>query len=254
MRITCAICEELFNGEDREIIFATKCGHIFHHQCLTKWLERSDTCPQCRQRASKKKIYRIFFNMSDENESSAVASLIDGLEMELHEKTEEIEKMNSERQQNFHLVEELRQKVVDASKELEQAICSMKEKVASLEKSCSAYDPLSPKNEASENIIASFSGGNGEEETEQPQYLSCESSDDSLIILPTAGKIHEGNRNPLKRIFTGSTASARDDGRSCLRQPILKVSSQSRIIKKVKRRNNRESHTHHNTSHIEHVG
>ncbi|KAH5537583.1 hypothetical protein HBI27_141650 [Parastagonospora nodorum] len=31
---------------------ATLCGHVFHHDCLTKHLERSNTCPHCQTRLS----------------------------------------------------------------------------------------------------------------------------------------------------------------------------------------------------------
>ena len=44
----CAICQE--NIDNNSIIRKIKkCGHIFHSECLDKWLEDHLTCPSCRQ-------------------------------------------------------------------------------------------------------------------------------------------------------------------------------------------------------------
>ena len=46
---SCVICQEDFKKEDRLKI--TPCGHIFHPQCISKWLETEcirPTCPTCR--------------------------------------------------------------------------------------------------------------------------------------------------------------------------------------------------------------
>ena len=29
-------------------IIILKCNHIFHNQCITKWLNNNNTCPNCR--------------------------------------------------------------------------------------------------------------------------------------------------------------------------------------------------------------
>ena len=46
---SCVICQEDFKKKDRLKI--TPCGHIFHSQCISKWLETEcirPTCPTCR--------------------------------------------------------------------------------------------------------------------------------------------------------------------------------------------------------------
>jgi len=46
---TCVICQEDFKNKERLKI--TPCGHIFHPQCISKWLETEcirPTCPSCR--------------------------------------------------------------------------------------------------------------------------------------------------------------------------------------------------------------
>ena len=43
----CAICLEQFKGIDIIKAFC-KCEHIFHKDCLKKWLKRSNLCPLCK--------------------------------------------------------------------------------------------------------------------------------------------------------------------------------------------------------------
>ncbi|XP_017888864.1 E3 ubiquitin-protein ligase TRAIP-like [Ceratina calcarata] len=63
MNIVCVICRDLLVPSDD--IFHTACGHIFHYACLCQWLERSKTCPQCREKTTANKIHRLYFNFSN---------------------------------------------------------------------------------------------------------------------------------------------------------------------------------------------
>ena len=38
---TCSICWE----PSEEM---TKCGHFFHHECITTWMKKTPNCPYCR--------------------------------------------------------------------------------------------------------------------------------------------------------------------------------------------------------------
>jgi len=42
----CTICAEVI--ENTDTIYNLRCQHIFHTSCLEPWLERSQTCPNCR--------------------------------------------------------------------------------------------------------------------------------------------------------------------------------------------------------------
>lgn len=43
----CAICLKCINNHNR-FLENKYCSHIFHHDCIMKWLEEKDTCPMCR--------------------------------------------------------------------------------------------------------------------------------------------------------------------------------------------------------------
>jgi len=41
----CSICCETHEMPN---LFRTTCGHVFHKNCLQKWCDYNDTCPNCR--------------------------------------------------------------------------------------------------------------------------------------------------------------------------------------------------------------
>lgn len=75
MRLVCVICTELFVINSH--ISAVHCGHLFHEDCLNKWLTSGQkTCPQCRCTANSKSIIkRLYFTESDDNRRSTNAAL-----------------------------------------------------------------------------------------------------------------------------------------------------------------------------------
>ncbi|EFN86278.1 TRAF-interacting protein [Harpegnathos saltator] len=85
MNIVCVICSELLVPSDD--VYHTPCGHIFHFQCLTKWIDRSNTCPQCREKTTARAIRRIYFNFSNDDssvtDSTVLISKIDSLNFQL---------------------------------------------------------------------------------------------------------------------------------------------------------------------------
>lgn len=42
----CAICYE---SDKLSNLFNSRCGHNFHKNCLERWCEHNDTCPNCRE-------------------------------------------------------------------------------------------------------------------------------------------------------------------------------------------------------------
>ncbi|GLH12436.1 Uncharacterized protein GBIM_17189 [Gryllus bimaculatus] len=65
MKITCSICRTLFVATD--VVFRTKCGHLFHFRCLKLWLKGSKSCPQCRAKLNEKQVSRINFSLDLRN-------------------------------------------------------------------------------------------------------------------------------------------------------------------------------------------
>nr|XP_021187288.2 E3 ubiquitin-protein ligase TRAIP [Helicoverpa armigera] len=86
MNILCTICSDLVN--QAESIYVTKCGHVFHHHCLSQWIERSKTCPQCRNKVTDKCMFRLYPTVSNENNSENAATLqsrLDDAELQLRQ-------------------------------------------------------------------------------------------------------------------------------------------------------------------------
>ncbi|XP_022218428.1 E3 ubiquitin-protein ligase TRAIP [Drosophila obscura] len=63
LNLNCVICAELFAQSDE--VYVTMCGHMFHHNCLNQWLDRSKTCPQCRNKCTTRHIWRVYFNLAN---------------------------------------------------------------------------------------------------------------------------------------------------------------------------------------------
>jgi len=48
---TCSICLDLVSNCNNDNWFISKCNHIFHKKCISKW--KRNTCPFCRKRNYK---------------------------------------------------------------------------------------------------------------------------------------------------------------------------------------------------------
>ncbi|XP_011250734.1 E3 ubiquitin-protein ligase TRAIP isoform X2 [Camponotus floridanus] len=116
MNILCVICHDvLLPSED--IVFS-RCGHVFHFSCLSRWLERSKTCPQCREKVTENKIYRVYFTFpnsetaSDNADNSLLQGRIDSLQFQILVKDKNIKyhlsKIATLEKQNAGLRQEVR--------------------------------------------------------------------------------------------------------------------------------------------------
>ena len=59
MDIACPICLNPFTMQCD--ISTNQCGHMFHSNCITKWIEtRKKTCPQCRKSCTLEKLIKLY--------------------------------------------------------------------------------------------------------------------------------------------------------------------------------------------------
>uniref|UniRef100_A0A0K8SN88 RING-type domain-containing protein n=1 Tax=Lygus hesperus TaxID=30085 RepID=A0A0K8SN88_LYGHE len=71
MNVECTICTDAVNvlkeGNETLTTSALSCGHVFHSDCIVRWIDQSGrqpgTCPQCRSIVTKKNILRLFFDL-----------------------------------------------------------------------------------------------------------------------------------------------------------------------------------------------
>ncbi|KAI4487289.1 hypothetical protein M0804_005438 [Polistes exclamans] len=145
MNIVCVICSDLLVPSDD--VFYTLCGHIFHFMCLVKWLERSKTCPQCREKTDKSKIHRIYFNFSNNDtiaeDSSYLQEKVDKLTFQIVLKDKDLkhykEQSETWKQHNSELRNEVRRAESEV-REKETAIYALKEQIKYFRQQCSEAD------------------------------------------------------------------------------------------------------------------
>ena len=61
----CTICLLDYNEETKT---ETKCNHIFHQECLDKWLQTNYTCPLCRTELKKDTLCRPIYALPSEQQ------------------------------------------------------------------------------------------------------------------------------------------------------------------------------------------
>lgn len=112
----CNICHEAYGSS--QDIRSTACGHVFHHRCLTDWLARSTTCPECRRACSKWNLLKIFIKsrtvVADDHHGGTNMTLMSQLEHGV-KKLSETQHLLDESEKNFA---ELSNKLDAVTKEL----------------------------------------------------------------------------------------------------------------------------------------
>ena len=73
MNSSCSTCLESFNL--RSDVSTTPCGHVFHTDCIEKWLQSGkNQCPQCRKPCEQNRLIKLYFSES-ESENDLVREL-----------------------------------------------------------------------------------------------------------------------------------------------------------------------------------
>ncbi|CAH2242948.1 jg14516 [Pararge aegeria aegeria] len=162
MHILCTICSDLVNQADNLIV--TKCGHIFHHNCLSKWIERSKSCPQCRNKVTESGLYRLFPTISSETEVDDVITLqsrLDDALLQLRQShatcKENVEKCAKAEAQLAKVMTQLK----TSEKQLESretAIAAMKEQLKYLKMEITVVENLKDENEGLKKNMRTLNG------------------------------------------------------------------------------------------------
>ncbi|XP_071575097.1 E3 ubiquitin-protein ligase TRAIP-like [Temnothorax nylanderi] len=152
MNIVCVICSDLLAPSDD--VFYTPCGHIFHFACLIQWLERSKTCPQCRDRTTEQTIRRIYFNFSNSDstaeDAASLQNRIDSLTFQLKLRDENLNKLTEANGKLETQTAGLRQEVRNVESEMKgknSAILALKEQIKFYKQQCSDANNYRKENE-----------------------------------------------------------------------------------------------------------
>ena len=77
----CSICLESFTRNYG--ISAIPCGHVFHYNCISKWIRNGNqNCAQCRKFCSTEKITKLFFSENNDSDHGPENSKNELLEKE----------------------------------------------------------------------------------------------------------------------------------------------------------------------------
>lgn len=81
--VSCTICSESFDSDKQKKNCVTPCGHIYHHDCLTRWLQEliysngTNSCPNCRSYVSLNFLQPVYLNFTEESKESGDAPTTD---------------------------------------------------------------------------------------------------------------------------------------------------------------------------------
>jgi len=69
MAFHCIVClDDYVNKAKEGIVWSRKCGHVFHHSCVTRWLAtcrqkgNPETCPKCGQGLNLKQDLQVLYD------------------------------------------------------------------------------------------------------------------------------------------------------------------------------------------------
>jgi hypothetical protein len=70
MPVKCSICLDLLELNNQ--LAVTKCGHLFHHSCVSRWVSLKSSCPYCRVALTSSQVTKAYVGESDQQGGAAV--------------------------------------------------------------------------------------------------------------------------------------------------------------------------------------
>ncbi|XP_069361813.1 E3 ubiquitin-protein ligase TRAIP [Maniola hyperantus] len=162
MHILCTICSDLVN--QAENIHVTKCGHVFHYHCLSQWIERSKSCPQCRNKVTERCMFRLYPTISNEPSAQDVATLqsrhddallqLRQLRASCKEYTDKIASTEAEMKKNMGLLKACENKLESR----DSAVAAMKEQLQYLKEQNRETQKIKDENESLKKNMQTLNG------------------------------------------------------------------------------------------------
>ncbi|CAI6364145.1 unnamed protein product [Macrosiphum euphorbiae] len=146
MLASCSICDDYITGIHPESVCTTPCGHVFHHECLMTWIQRSKTCPQCRSKVTERKIIKLYIqnnsNLSIKEDISSLTHQVQSLTYENTLKKEEIKNLLTISKKYKEKLASLKQQVKDLrvlTQGHQNAVSILGENVSHLQSECEQF-------------------------------------------------------------------------------------------------------------------
>jgi len=108
----CTICSEQFDFDCLHDVSALHCGHIFHADCLTPWLNQSMTCPHCRQEVTRDTIVQKLYFSQPDSQPDADDSVVGEFKLHLSRVSKKLVKnLNLQESKMLKALDETRGKI-----------------------------------------------------------------------------------------------------------------------------------------------
>lgn len=82
------------SSNNSSTIYSSYCGHVYHRNCILKWIEKTSNCPECRAEIrSKSDFHKIYFNVNPKCDDSLIQNdAVDEEKMLMQKRTEKLTK------------------------------------------------------------------------------------------------------------------------------------------------------------------
>ncbi|KAI1698603.1 ring finger domain-containing protein [Ditylenchus destructor] len=74
MSRSCSICRDSLDEVDQCCLI--ECGHVFHFDCVKKWLRIKEECPTCRTKSSESHVCRLYFSSEDNSNENSLEETV----------------------------------------------------------------------------------------------------------------------------------------------------------------------------------